>query len=53
LSTFGKLCRPDNPVGPCMVSQEGACSAFYLYGGENDVRDSFIYGNEEIGTKEA
>ncbi len=33
---FGKLCRPDNPVGPCMVSQEGACSAFYLYGGENE-----------------
>ena len=22
---FGKMCRPDNPVGACMVSQEGAC----------------------------
>ena len=28
---FGKKCRPDNPVGPCMVSSEGACHARYLY----------------------
>lgn len=33
---FGKACTPDNPVGPCMVSQEGACSAYYLYGSENE-----------------
>lgn len=31
---FGKLCTPQNPVGACMVSGEGACSAFYQYGGE-------------------
>lgn len=31
-SLFGKVCTPDNPVGPCMVSSEGACSAYYLYG---------------------
>lgn len=31
---FGKACTPDKPVGACMVSGEGACSAFYLYGGE-------------------
>lgn len=29
---FGKACRPEHPVGACMVSSEGACSAFYLYG---------------------
>lgn len=29
---FAKKCRPDNPVGPCMVSSEGACSARYKYG---------------------
>ena len=29
---FGKKCTPDNPVGPCMVSSEGACSAYYKYG---------------------
>lgn len=30
---FGKLCTPEHPVGACMVSHEGACSAYYLYGG--------------------
>jgi len=29
---FGKVCTPENPVGPCMVSSEGSCSASYLYG---------------------
>jgi hydrogenase expression/formation protein HypD len=29
---FGKACTPENPVGPCMVSSEGSCSAAYLYG---------------------
>lgn len=29
---FGKRCTPDTPVGPCMVSTEGACSAWYKYG---------------------
>jgi hydrogenase expression/formation protein HypD len=28
---FGKKCTPDTPVGPCMVSSEGACSAWYKY----------------------
>jgi hydrogenase expression/formation protein HypD len=31
---FGKACTPQYPVGPCMVSAEGACSAYYLYGGD-------------------
>ena len=30
-SLFGKLCIPDNPIGPCMVSSEGACNARYKY----------------------
>ncbi|MDD3775256.1 MAG: hydrogenase formation protein HypD [Sulfurovaceae bacterium] len=29
---FGTLCKPSNPVGSCMVSSEGACSAYYKYG---------------------
>ncbi len=29
---FGKVCDPLHPVGACMVSGEGACSAFYQYG---------------------
>lgn len=34
---FGKICNPSNPVGSCMVSSEGACSAYYRYSytGEN------------------
>ena len=31
---FGKGCTPEHPIGACMVSGEGACSAFYLYGGD-------------------
>ena len=31
---FRRVCTPQHPVGPCMVSAEGACSAYYLYGGE-------------------
>ncbi len=29
---FGKRCTPQTPVGPCMVSSEGACAAYYKYG---------------------
>ena len=29
---FGTVCTPDNPVGSCMVSSEGACAAHYTYG---------------------
>lgn len=28
---FGKICTPDNPVGPCMVSVEGACNVSFRY----------------------
>ncbi|OHB54833.1 MAG: hydrogenase formation protein HypD [Planctomycetes bacterium GWF2_50_10] len=29
---FATTCNPDNPIGPCMVSSEGACSAWFKYG---------------------
>lgn len=29
---FGKTCTPTNPMGSCMVSSEGACSAYFKYG---------------------
>lgn len=29
---FGTVCTPENPVGSCMVSSEGACAAWYSYG---------------------
>lgn len=28
---FGTACTPENPVGPCMVSSEGSCAAYYKY----------------------
>ena len=30
---FGSTCTPEDPVGPCMVSSEGACAAEYKYQG--------------------
>ncbi|MEP0842521.1 MAG: hydrogenase formation protein HypD, partial [Phycisphaerae bacterium] len=29
---FARTCTPASPVGPCMVSSEGTCSAWYKYG---------------------
>ncbi len=28
---FGTTCTPDNPIGACMVSSEGACAAYWTY----------------------
>ncbi len=36
---FGKECRPDAPVGACMVSSEGTCKIWHLYGGHPDLGD--------------
>ncbi|MCP3953972.1 MAG: hydrogenase formation protein HypD, partial [Desulfobacterales bacterium] len=30
---YKKVCTPVNPVGPCMVSSEGTCAAYYRYHG--------------------
>lgn len=30
---FGKTCTPQHPTGPCMVSTEGSCAAWYRYQG--------------------
>ncbi|KTD35048.1 hydrogenase expression/formation protein HypD [Legionella nautarum] len=32
---FAKVCTPQNPLGSCMVSSEGACAAVYAYGRRN------------------
>jgi len=29
---YAKECTPESPVGPCMVSSEGTCAAYYKYG---------------------
>ena len=28
---FGRACTPEHPVGPCMVSSEGSCAAYFRY----------------------
>ncbi|MBI5786448.1 MAG: hydrogenase formation protein HypD [Rhodocyclales bacterium] len=33
---FGTVCTPENPIGSCMVSSEGACAAHYTYGRYKD-----------------
>ena len=33
---FGTVCMPEDPVGPCMVSGEGACAAAWKYGDGSD-----------------
>ncbi|RIZ69019.1 MAG: hydrogenase formation protein HypD, partial [Methylococcales bacterium] len=32
---YGELCIPRNPVGPCMVSDEGACRIWWASGIKN------------------
>ena len=34
---FGTVCTPENPIGSCMVSSEGACAAHYTYGSFRDI----------------
>lgn len=36
---FGKECRPESPVGACMVSSEGACKIWHVYGGHPDLQE--------------
>ena len=36
---FGRACQPEHAAGPCMVSVEGVCAAWYKYGGSR-----FRYG---------
>ena len=31
---FGRGCTPEHSVGPCMVSSEGSCAAYYRYRSE-------------------
>ena len=44
---FGTVCTPDNPMGSCMVSSEGACAAYWTYG-RFRTRDGRTAGKEEI-----
>jgi len=37
---FGRECTPENPIGACMVSNEGTCKIWHLYGGVPDLEAS-------------
>ena len=39
---FGVACTPERPLGPCMVSPEGACAAHWSYGRAQNTRTSKI-----------
>ncbi|MCX8084374.1 MAG: hydrogenase formation protein HypD [Calditerrivibrio sp.] len=34
-SLYGNVCTTESPYGPCMVSSEGTCAAYYTYGEQN------------------
>lgn len=36
---FAKVCTPESPVGPCMVSSEGSCAAYYQYGATRNLEE--------------
>jgi hydrogenase expression/formation protein HypD len=44
---FGEDCTPHSPIGPCMVSSEGTCAAWYKYG--RNLPDRSAKGTQEVG----
>jgi hydrogenase expression/formation protein HypD len=46
---FAKACTPENPLGSCMVSSEGACAAYYTYG-RLDMHKFLRNQNESVTT---
>jgi len=39
-AAFGTRCTPEHPLGPTMVSDEGACAAYFRYRGHEDHADA-------------
>ncbi len=48
---FGTVCTPENPMGSCMVSSEGACAAHYTYGRYKDSIPLSPPGGERAGVR--
>ncbi|MFM7471742.1 MAG: hydrogenase formation protein HypD [Nodosilinea sp.] len=46
---FGTACTPATPLGACMVSSEGACAAYYRYGGAGQTGRSHHTGDRHLG----
>ncbi|WP_374330281.1 hydrogenase formation protein HypD [Aestuariivirga sp.] len=49
---FGTVCTPDNPVGSCMVSSEGACAAYWSYR-RHQAGEALPAGEDEFGEEAA
>ena len=47
---FGKACAPSSPVGPCMVSSEGSCAAYYKYGGKKNSKSQTPKSKQMTGS---
>lgn len=39
--SFGMVCTPQNPIGPCMLASEGICASYFRY--------NLQHGTEEAG----
>jgi hydrogenase expression/formation protein HypD len=46
---FGTVCTPENPMGACMVSSEGACAAYWSYGRFRGFKKGSKKGSEPNG----
>ncbi len=46
---FATACTPDHPLGACMVSSEGACSAYYLSGQHLNNKNLIMGGQGSLG----
>lgn len=46
---FGTICTPDNPMGSCMVSTEGACAAYWSYARHRDGLPVPLDDEDELG----
>ncbi|MDJ0674742.1 MAG: hydrogenase formation protein HypD [Calothrix sp. MO_167.B42] len=45
---FGTACTPENPIGTCMVSSEGACAAYYKYGRFSQINKQNTTKNSKV-----
>jgi hydrogenase expression/formation protein HypD len=49
---FGNTCTPLTPIGPCMVSSEGTCAAWFKYGTALDRQRERILNDSRIAEEE-
>ena len=45
---FARACTPISPIGPCMVSSEGTCSAWFKYGRSKQLKHPPSHSDESL-----